>query len=103
MTENQENLRIVYTNKKFWEYMVDEKDEIMREELQKVDDAKTKFQEMFRRLQSAPKKLVEAQRNEKILQAQIKKERELPVNDRAEVLSLIDQMKAKLRTLGIAC
>ena len=103
MNDTREDLKTVQANRKFWEYMSNQKDKIMREELEKVEIAKLKFREMFRKLQSAPKKLIEAQKNEKILQVQLEKEREIPANNRQEVLSLVEQMKANLRKLGIAC
>lgn len=100
MTETQENLKIAEANQKFWEYMTDEKDTILQEETQKLEDAKLNFLKMFQKLRSAPEKLSKTAENVKLLKIQVKKEREIPEK---EIISLIDVMKMKLRKLGIAC
>lgn len=101
MTDTQETLRIVQANRRFYEYMIEEKDQILQGEIQKVENAKKKFQKMFRQLQTAPKQLLESKKNEKLLQVQIEKEREIPCAIRSEVMEKYNEMKRILMELGI--
>lgn len=98
MTESQENLEIAKANEKFWKYMRDDKNKILQEELEKVEQAKEKFKKMFSRLQAAPEKLSQASQNVKALETRIEKER---ATIQQEVSTRYEEMKQILTDLGI--
>lgn len=101
MTEAQENLQNAQANEKFWLWMIEEHDEIVKEEIEKLDQAKENFKDFWKLVKAAPEKLSLAQKNVENKEKELKKEQTIPATQRQEVLSLFESMQAKLLTMGV--